>query len=224
MTITLEAETVTITTTNRLEELEAQIDIGLTTVWEAAKEIRDDRLFELRGFTTFDDYCRETFNRGRHAVEKLWSAAEVAKTLPSVNGVTPKPSHIRELERIEDEPTRSQAWQDAVETAPKGKVTAKHVAAVVAATMPKPAADGGEVATNGASWGNPIDEPEAFCPMAGEVTVNPGKAKLNQVVQQSAEVQLRELVQDIFNHPFADKRMVEDFLDRARELGVEYDV
>ena len=204
MTITLEAETVTITTSNRLEELEAQIDVGLATAWEAAKEIRDDRLFELRGFTTFDDYCRETFNRGRHAVEKLWSAAEVAKTLPAVNGVTPKPSHIRELERIEDEPTRAEAWQQAVETAPKGKVTAKHVASVVAATMPSP---------------------EPVCSLPTEKPVpNPGKAKLNQVVQMSVEKQLQELVQDIFNYPFTDKRVIDDFLDRARELGVEYDV
>jgi hypothetical protein len=206
MTLTLEAMAVEVTgTIERLEELEKVIKHGVTSVWESVKEIRDNRLYKLKGFDKWDDYCKETFELGYSAVNRLCADSEVAKTLPVIEGIRAKASHVAVLKKIEDDEVRAQAWQKAVESAPKGKVTADHVRSAVASVAPDVIA-------------------QSKVSQRPERQENPAKAKLEQIVQQSCEVHLRELILDIFNHPFTDRRMVEDFIDRARELGVDYDI
>jgi hypothetical protein len=210
MTLTLETTAVEITgTLERLEELENVIKHGVTSVWESVKEIRDNRLYKLKGFDKWDDYCKETFELGYSAVNRLCADSEVAKTLPVIEGVRAKASHVAVLKKIEDDEVRAQAWQKAVESAPKGKVTADHVRSAVASVAPD------VIAQSKVS-----QRPE-------KPVGNPGKERLEEIVQQSAETQLtelRDLVKEMFTHPYFDKRMTNYFIDRARELGVNYDI
>jgi hypothetical protein len=45
---------------------------------------------------------------------------------------------VRPLTKLKDPDDQADAWQMAIETAPGGRITAKHVASVVAGMLPKP--------------------------------------------------------------------------------------
>lgn len=119
----------------RLAELESTIDRGLTTFVEvgaALAEIRERRLYrETHG--TFEDYCRERWQMSRSYAHRIIESAQVVanvQTLPIGNTAPATESQARPLAKLEPEQQR-EVWREAVETAPEGKVTAKHVSATV---------------------------------------------------------------------------------------------
>lgn len=115
--------------TTRLAELEAVIERGLQTfvdVGTALMEIRDSRLYrETHG--TFEDYCRERWGMVRRQADRLIEAAEVTANLRPTGPILPTAE--RQARPLASFPadTQRQVWQRAVETAPNGKVTARHV-------------------------------------------------------------------------------------------------
>lgn len=116
----------------RLVELEAVISAGLQSfvaVGNALIEIRENRLFS-RTHDTFEAYCRERWGMGRNYANKIIQATEFAEALGTM---VPKPTaerHVRPVLTLPAE-QRASAWREAVETAPDGKPTAKHVQSVV---------------------------------------------------------------------------------------------
>ena len=118
----------------RIAQLEATIERGMQTFVEvglALMEIRDARLYRAE-FGTFEDYCRERWGWTRQRANQLIASADVVSNL-EMTTIVVKPtteSQARALTKLEPEKQRT-VWKDVVETAPKGKVTAKHVQAVV---------------------------------------------------------------------------------------------
>ncbi len=113
----------------QLTMLESTIERGLGTfsdVGAALALIRDGRLYrELH--RTFEDYCRERWDIQRAHAYRLIDGAAVVANLSPIGDILPSTeSQARPLAGLEPEIQR-QVWERSVETAPDGKVTAKHV-------------------------------------------------------------------------------------------------
>lgn len=117
----------------KLQEYEAVIERGLQTfvdVGSALLAIRDERLYK-QTHTNFDDYCRERWGMNRGRADQLIGAAKVVSNLTKILVSPPeRESHAAPLVNLPPEQQR-EAWQEAVETAPDGKITGAHVASVV---------------------------------------------------------------------------------------------
>ena len=69
---------------SRLRELETIVTAGLESfvaVGEALAEIRDDKLYRLDGFSTFEHYCRERFGLSERRAYQAMDAASVAEAI-----------------------------------------------------------------------------------------------------------------------------------------------
>ena len=143
----------------RLEKLEAVVDKGLDAwlkVGNALVAIKRQKLWRIDS-RTFNAYCKKRFNITSRRAYQLIGAAEVVADLGTivhnvevvqspdppvtkfnVEVVPANESQARPLTRLEPA-ERQSAWDKAVETAPNGKVTAKHVEQVVAERIPESA-------------------------------------------------------------------------------------
>jgi ribosomal protein L37AE/L43A len=164
----------------RLAELETVIERGLLTfieVGSALMEIRNSRLYRQM-YNTFEEYCQQRWDLRRSRTYQLMDAAEVVENLKSStivelsNANIPLPvneAQARPLAKLEVEMQR-QAWQRAVETAPQGRITARHVETVVREIQEAQV------------------EPDSFaCPRCGQraVQLNEGVICLNETCQTS---------------------------------------
>lgn len=108
---------------------------GLNTFYEVGFEleiIRDKRLYRAQGFPTFDDYCRRELAMTARYASYLWVAADIVRELAENNcsQIPETASQARPLAALSREKW-ALAWTEACTTAPEGKLTAKHVQAVV---------------------------------------------------------------------------------------------
>jgi ParB family chromosome partitioning protein len=129
----------TIDERSRLDQCEATIQGELhafVRVGNALLTIRDQRLYR-QGYETFEDYCRVKWNMARNYANKLISASETVANLGTIVPILPtSEAQTRPLTALPPEQQRV-AWQEAVETAPGGKVTAAHVATVAEQYKPR---------------------------------------------------------------------------------------
>jgi hypothetical protein len=120
--------------TARLCELERVIERGLQTyieVGNALMEIRDSRLYR-NTHGTFEDYCLGKWGWTRMRASQLIEAAQIAVNVNHGLQIEPPANERQARELSVIEPAhRAEVWQRAVETAPEGKVTARHVSEVV---------------------------------------------------------------------------------------------
>jgi hypothetical protein len=122
-----------------LDELKQVISDGLKTfveVGQALTQIRDRGLYKAE-HKTFDAFCAACFDMRRTYAHYLIESAAVVHNCEQANVSPPtREAHARELAKL---PPKQQpkAWAKAVETAPAGVMTAKHVASVVADQLPK---------------------------------------------------------------------------------------
>ncbi len=130
-------ETKDVAAIQRLDELETVIERGQKTFYEvgsALAEIRDKELYKLsKGgeFKTFEEYCKKRWEfTGRYA-RYLLTGKETVDNLKGGTMVPVSERQIRPLTKLETPEEQREAWQKAVETAPNGKVTARHVKNVV---------------------------------------------------------------------------------------------
>lgn len=116
-----------------LRTLELTIERGLKTfvdVGKALMEIRDKRLYRQQ-YGTFEDYCRERWAMARRTAYQMIEAAEVVENVRNCAQIAPaNEAQARPLTSLPAE-VQPIAWQQAVETAPNGHVTAAHVQEVV---------------------------------------------------------------------------------------------
>jgi 3-methyladenine DNA glycosylase Tag len=116
-----------------LIECEEIIQDGFQTflkVGNALLIVRDRRLYR-EGFFTFEDYCRDRWGMSKTHANRMISAAEVVNDLAPMGAIPDNERQARPLTKLDSAEERQEAWQEAVETAPEGKVTAAHVQAVV---------------------------------------------------------------------------------------------
>ena len=129
-------ENLSIVESDNLLLYESIIERGLKTFVEvggALLAIRESKLYRQE-YGTFEEYCQERWGFTNEYARLNMRAAEVVKRIqetPTIVGVLPATeSQARPLTQLEPE-DQAVAWQQAVETAPNGKVTAAHVQQVV---------------------------------------------------------------------------------------------
>jgi hypothetical protein len=117
---------------SELRQCEDVIERGIQTfieVGNALLEIREKRLY--RDYGKFEEYCRDRWGMSRIRAHQLIDAARVVgNVLTTVNTVPANEAQCRPLTVLEPE-EQVEVWEEACETAPDGKVTAKHVQNVV---------------------------------------------------------------------------------------------
>jgi hypothetical protein len=143
-----------------LDCLESAVARGLRSFLEvgnALLEIREQGLY--RAYGTFEAYCRERWGISRTRSYELMDAATVTNAIagdPTADIMPTNEAQVRPLARL-DQADQAPAWREAVETAPGGKVTGAHVAAVAEKYRPeKPAALTEEKMLLGGSFRLPV--------------------------------------------------------------------
>ena len=115
---------------------------GYYAVGVALATIRDQTLYKLDGFKTFDEYCAARWSFGRARACQLIKAAEVVTTVNNCKqpGLSPpvNEAQARELAKLNPE-QQVTVWKKVVEKMPVEKVTAKVVAKAVASTLTRKA-------------------------------------------------------------------------------------
>ncbi len=112
---------------SELSRLESIIEKGQQTfveVGSALMEIRDSGLYKM--FGTFEHYCKEKWGYSRPRAYQLIESAKVKEILSTVVDTPIPERQSRPLSGLSPF-QKKKAWDRAVETAPEGKVTAKHV-------------------------------------------------------------------------------------------------
>lgn len=167
----------------QLSVLEDTIERGLKTfvdVGTALIVVRDMRLYR-QNFGTFEDYCQKRWGMQRRYAYRLMEAAEVVQNVSNWTQTLPATeSQARPLTALEPDEQR-QVWQQAVDTAPNGVVTAAHVQSVTDEYRSKP-----HVAYNSGNneWYTPRKYIEAARSVLGEIDLDPASsATANDVVQ-----------------------------------------
>lgn len=127
-------ELVALTSTEQktLTELETTIERNLQSFYEigiALMKIRDERLYR-KDYETFEAYCQKRWQFQRNYANKLIASAGVVQNIGMGTIVPKTESQARPLTKLPPE-KQAEVWNKAVETAPDGKVTAKHVEQVV---------------------------------------------------------------------------------------------
>jgi hypothetical protein len=167
--------------TAALAEQEAIIERGLTTFVEvgaALLHIRDNRLY--RGeFHRFEDYCLARWGMTKTHANRLIDATEVMGNLTPIGVIPATESQARILAPLTPDEQRA-VWQEAVDTAPNGHVTAAHVASIVYARGVRP-----HVVNNSGNneWYTPREYIDAARAVMGGIDLDPASSvEANAVV------------------------------------------
>lgn len=128
---------------NDLANHEAVIERGLKTfvdVGNALLAIRDARLYR-QTHGAFEDYCRDRWGMGRDSADYYILTAKVAQNIAEDLRQLPPPSNKEQVRPLIGLPPEHQreAWKEAIDTAPDGRLTGKHVANVAERYKPNPA-------------------------------------------------------------------------------------
>jgi ParB family chromosome partitioning protein len=200
MTMELASAPLTATELDELDIYEATIEKGLKTfvdVGQALASIRDRKLYrETHG--TFEEYCRERWQLARSTAYQLMDASAVVENVRNCGQIEApvNESQARPLTQLEPEQQR-EAWAEAVDTAPGGKVTAKHVQEVVDKVKGKP-----HVANNSGNneWYTPPQFIDAAKQVMGDIDLDPASSDLaNEIVEADSYYTIHE---DGLKHPW----------------------
>lgn len=130
-------EVLTVIEKSEFTQLEDTIQKGLKTFYEvgfALMQIRDNRYYREK-YSTFELYCKERWNISRPRAYELMKAAEVKDNLSAIADIKNE-AQARPLTKLSPDQQR-EVYEEAVETAPEGKVTAKHIEQVIKDKRPR---------------------------------------------------------------------------------------
>jgi len=123
----------------RLEQLEKVVVENFQTfiqVGQALTEIRERKLYRIKAMT-FERYCKELFDIAKSRANQLMDAAGVVENFHNC-GSFPEGSRLLPINEAQVRPLAKLnpdqqvvVWKAAVESAPKGRITASHVSRVV---------------------------------------------------------------------------------------------
>jgi hypothetical protein len=88
-------------------------------------QIRDNRLYR-QNYGTFEEYCQAKWHMDRRYANRLIKLSEVVENLGSVDPIPISERAVRPLTSLPSDLQR-EVYQRAIDTAPEGKVTARHV-------------------------------------------------------------------------------------------------
>jgi hypothetical protein len=121
-----------------LERLEEVISKNLTAFYEVGKALiqikQREYYIDVLSYDTFEQYCKERWDIARRtAYQYIDSVKVIDNVRHGAHGVECpiNERQCRPLAKLEPQ-QQVKAWEMAVETAPDGKVTARHVSKVVA--------------------------------------------------------------------------------------------
>ena len=121
-----------------LERLEGIIEKNLAAFYEVGKALiqikQKEYYVDVLGYDTFEQYCKERWDMSRPRAYQLIDAVMIKDNLSTMVDIPER--QLRPLARLEPQQQR-EAWEMAVETAPDGKVTARHVSRVVSGMLPQ---------------------------------------------------------------------------------------
>jgi hypothetical protein len=123
-----------------LERLEGIIRRNQQSFYEigmALREIRDKELYrDVLGYETYEAYVKARWDFSRRNAYYLMDASTVIENVNQGSQI-PAPTNERQVRPLTKLPPEQQpeAWQQAVATAPDGKVTAAHVQRIVKGMM-----------------------------------------------------------------------------------------
>lgn len=137
--------TLTSVEVSSLSKHERTIERGMATFVEvgtALAAIRDAKLYR-DSHKTFEAYCKDRWGWDRQRAYQMISAADAAT---DVKHVLQKPENPRQAAALAQAPKelREEIWEQVIETAPNGKVTAKHVEETVATFLEEDDDDGAD--------------------------------------------------------------------------------
>ncbi len=116
----------------RLQELETVIQENFLSFYKvgcALKEIGENRLYR-ETHKTFELYCRDLWEVSKSRAYQLVDSAKAVENLSTIVDKTEMPSNeaqIRPLTKLKKPEQQVEAWQAALDFAPEGKITARHV-------------------------------------------------------------------------------------------------
>lgn len=212
--------------TTRLQECEAVIERGIKTfvdVGMALMEIRDGRLYR-RDYSTFEDYCRDKWGMSRIHAHRMIEAAEVTGNLLPMGNILPVSE--RQARPLASLPSDVQplVWQVAVETAPEGKITARHVEETVKAWMvaPEKRPVSYHVSDDSYEWYTPVEYIEAARRVMGSIDLDPATSEQAQAAIMAREYYTREndglshsWFGNVWLNPPYNMPLIEQFVDKA---------
>ena len=115
-----------------LDSLEDRVQRGFRAFWDigqALRQIRDKRLYRQK-YSTFEEYCINRWEIARRTAYQLIDAAEVYENVRHGAQIFPaNERQVRPLVALAPE-EQQKVWEEAVSTAPNGKITATHVVKV----------------------------------------------------------------------------------------------
>jgi hypothetical protein len=210
---------------DELKHHEGIIDRGLKTfvdVGFSLLAIRDGRLYRA-GFSTFEDYCRERWGFARTYAFYMIEAAKVVENL-SVHYSEQLPAtetQARPLAQLDLE-LQQAAWQQVIDTAPDGKITAAHIQSVVDEIQHKPKPESVHVSDDSYEWYTPVEYIDAVREVMGWISLDPATCpKANEIVKAETIFTKDDngLLQDwhgrVFLNPPYNMPLVEQFTSRA---------
>ena len=132
-----------------LERLEGIIDRNVGGFYQtgmALMEIREAKYYHnVMGYETFEEYCKKRWDMGRIYAWRLIEATEARNNLLPIGNISATEGQLRPLTKFKDDPGKQiEAWQQAVATAPDGKVTAAHVYKIVKGMIEESGEPGGD--------------------------------------------------------------------------------
>ena len=115
--------------------------------------------------SSFEHYCRERWQFARNYANKLIASSQVISNLGTTVPIQPiSERQARPLTKLEPE-QQKEVWEKAVQTAPEGKITARHVQKIVNEAMetkrPEP-----ETSTYNRVEAQPVSDAMIFAGMA----------------------------------------------------------
>ncbi len=116
---------------SELLDLEITIKRNIKAFYEvgnALLHIRDKKLYR-EGYDTFEEYCREKWGMEKSRTYQLMDSAKVVGNLKETSTTVELPTTERQARPLASLAPAEQreVWQEAVESAPEGRVTAQHV-------------------------------------------------------------------------------------------------